>query len=93
MLIVHNKFNLRKLSIPSDHMEIVGVLLSIPGQLNIISVYRSPLCEITPFKTNMLSFMKWCCDIPMCIVGDFSDNILLNSTGPIFKKITEQGCA
>ena len=71
-------------------MEIVVVQLSVLRQLNIISVYRSPLCEKAHFKTNMLSVMKWCCDIPMCIDRDFNEDILLNSTGPIFDMFTEQ---
>ena len=35
MLIAHNKFNVRKLSIPTDDLEIVGVQLCIPGPVNV----------------------------------------------------------
>ena len=53
MLIVHKKFNPRKLSIFCYFIEIVAVQLSVlTGHLNIISVYRSPLCEIASFKTK-----------------------------------------
>ena len=56
------------------------------------SVNRSPLSEVTPFNVNTLSVLKKYCDIPVCIVEGFNEAVLLNSTSPIFKMFTEEGC-
>ena len=50
MLTSHKTFNPRKLSIHCDDVEIFCVHVCVPGQLNVFSVYRSPVCEVTPFK-------------------------------------------
>ena len=44
MLIAHKKFNPRKLSIHCDDFEIVGMQVSVPGQLNVFSMYTFMHC-------------------------------------------------
>ena len=64
MLIAHNKFNQRKLSIPTDDLEIVGVQHGVPGSLYVFFQYTDHNYMRYHLSKNMFSVLKKYCAMP-----------------------------
>ena len=65
-------------------LEIVVVEISEPNEIIVISVYRPPSTLIDVFMNNMLDIIAQFQNIPICIVGDFNEDVSITSNTPCF---------
>ena len=75
MIALTKKFTSKQLIFSDKGLEIVGVQLHIPDPINIISVYRSPMCNKNKFISIFTKMINDCCDIPTYIAGDFNEDL------------------
>ena len=60
-------------------MEILVVEISEPIHMIVISLYRPPSTPIDVFMNNMLHIITQCQNVPICIVGDFNEDVSITS--------------
>ena len=56
---------------------VVAVKMSIPTQMVIMSTYRPPSTQICSFTHEMSQIITLFHDMPVCVIGDFNEDILL----------------
>ena len=44
-----------------------------------MSVYRSPICNVLMWTNEVAKILDLCPDAPVCVLGDFSEDIMLNN--------------
>ena len=57
--------------------EVVAVKISIPTEMVIMSTYWHPSTPIHSFTHEMSQIITLFDDMPVCVIGDFSEDILL----------------
>ena len=60
-------------------LETVAVKISEPIQMIVVSVYRPPSTPIDVFMNHMLEIIAQFHHIPICIVGDFNEDVSITS--------------
>ena len=60
-------------------LEILVVEISEPIHMIVISLYRPPSTPINVFMKNMLHIITQCQHVPICIVGDFNEDVSITS--------------
>ena len=60
-------------------LEILVVEISEPIHMIIISLYRPPSTPIDVFMNNMLHIITQFQNVPICIVGDFNEDVSITS--------------
>ena len=63
----------------NDSYEAVGVQISNPVEMVIISIYRPPSVHMCKFTNEMASIADQFKNSQTCIVGDFNEDVLLSS--------------
>ena len=76
-LIVNTNLNPKHIRM-NTILEIV-VEISKPMQMIIISVYRLPSTPIDVFINSMLEIIAQFPNVPICVVGDLNENVLITS--------------
>ena len=77
-LIVNTNLNPKHIRM-NTILEIVVVQISEPMQMIVISVYRPPSTPIDVFINNMLEFIAQFQNVPICVVGDFNEDVSITS--------------
>ena len=62
--------------------------MSNPFDFVLICVYRPPAKHICDFSKDLCSLVDCLNTVPLCIVGDFNEDILLNNNGYCYTKLT-----
>ena len=73
-LIVHKKLNPEKIEIYTL-CKIVALQISLQVQMLIISVLRPPSTPMSQFAKHMSDIIWQYPDIPMCVMGDFNEDL------------------
>ena len=64
----------------------------LPDPLNIVSMYRPPGCNKNKFISNLCEVLNNICDVPICVVGDFNEDLLdTKQNNKIYKTLTNAG--
>ena len=58
-------------------LEIVAAKISEPIQMIVVSVYRPPSTPIDVFMNDMLGIITHFQHVPICIVGDFNEDVVI----------------
>ena len=72
-------------------LEILGVEISEPIQMIVISVYRPPSTSIDDFMNNMLEIIAQFQHVPTYIVGDFNKDVSITSNVHCCRMLRLQG--
>ena len=75
-LLIHRSLSPEHIIIKTDY-EIVAVKISLPSEMIMISAYRPPSTPICLFTQEMSEIIRLFEDMPLCVMGDFNEDILL----------------
>ena len=75
-LPIHQSLSPEHIIIKTDY-EIVAVKISLPSEMIMISAYRPPSTPICLFTQEMSEIIRLFEDMPLCVMGDFNEDILL----------------
>ena len=75
-LLIHGSLIPEHIIIKTDY-EIVAVKISLPSEMIMISAYRPPSTPICLFTQEMSEIIRLFEDMPLCVMGDFNEDILL----------------
>ena len=75
-LLIHQSLSPEPIIIKTG-CEVVAVKISLPTEMIIISAYRPPSTPICVFTQEMSEIITLFEDMPICVMGDFNEDILL----------------
>ena len=90
-ICVDSKYNPRLIETQNSGIEVIGIQVHVPHAINIFCAYRPPLYDKKQFTEKLCSVVKDHCDVPVCILGDFNENLLGNMDKHIWKTFTNAG--
>ena len=85
-LLINKKLFPKELHIECSS-EIVGARVSEPFDFLLLCIYRPPAKHICDFANDLCSLVKKYNGIPLCIVGDFNEDIFLKSNCYCYTKL------
>ena len=85
-LLVRKKLCPKQLHV-SCSSEIVAAKMSNPFDFVLICVYSPPAKYICDFSKDLCSLVDCLNTVPLCIVGDFNEDILVNNNGYCYTKL------
>ena len=91
VISVDSKYNSTVLCVSESELELVGIQINIPDQVNIFCTYRLPTYSFQAFLQKLYNVLDHYADNPLCIVGDFNENILENGDKVIHKTFLNAG--
>ena len=75
-LLIHQSLSPEPIIIKTG-CEVVAVKISLPSEMIIISAYRPPSTPICVFTQEMSEIITLFEDMPICVMGDLNEDILL----------------
>ena len=78
-LLMHRSLIPEHIIIKTDY-EIVAVKISLPSEMIMISAYRPPSTPICLFTQEMSEIIRLFEDMPLCVMGDFNEDIFRVAT-------------
>ena len=88
-LIVNKNLNPKQIRM-NTILETVAIKISDPIQMIVVSVYRPSSTPIDVFMNHMLVIIAQFHHIPICIVGDFNEDVSITSNTCCCAKFTSQ---
>ena len=91
VICVDSKYHPTVLCVGESGLELVGIQINIPDRVNIFCTYRPPTYNCETFLQKLCNVLDHYADNPLCIVGDFNEDILENSEKVIHKTFLNAG--
>ena len=91
LMCVDSKYNPILIETQNSGIEVIGIQVHVPYAINIFCAYRPPLYDKKQFTEKLCSVVNDHCDVPVCILGDFNENLLGNMDKHIWKTFTNAG--
>ena len=91
VICVDCKYEPKLINTENSGIEIVGIRVHVPHEVNVFCVYRPPTYNKKKFMEKLCNVLNDHCNVPTCIVGDFNENILDNVEKNIHKTFTDAG--
>ena len=85
------KYDPKLINTGNSGIEIVGIQVHVPHEVNVFCVYRPLTYNKKQFMEKLCNVLNDHCNVPTCIVGDFNENILDNVEKNIHKTFTDTG--
>ena len=89
--MLHSQCKPRVLQTAQCGLELIGVEIHVPDPIIIFCLYRPPTCSCQTFMQKVGEVLNDYVDSPLCIVGDFNEDILENSDKLIHKTFLNAG--
>lgn len=84
------QYDPKLVTLVKEGMEIVGVQISVPNPVLLFCTYRPPTYGVRNFLDKLCAVLNDC-ELPMCVLGDFNEDILGNADKPIQKTFYDAG--
>ena len=91
VICVDSKYRPTVLCVSESGLELVAIQINIPDRVTIFCTYRPPTYNCETFLQKLCNVLDHYADNPLCIVGDFNEDILENGDKVIHKTFLNAG--